>query len=157
MKKLLKVFSINFLDLFFKANKLFAFAVNALLKADNILFLNNFDCSSLSPKNEKRMNDVYNFITNNFKQKITLNDIADKANMNPSAFSRYFTQCTGRSVTTFLQEVRLGYSCKLLIDSEKNISDIMYESGFQNQAHFNKLFFNKMRMTPAKYRLKHNS
>ena len=132
--------------------------LNAIVNTCDYKFLSSEGfMTSLSPKNEKRMNDVYNFITNNFKQKITLNDIADKANMNPSAFSRYFTQCTGRSVTTFLQEVRLGYSCKLLIDSEKNISDIMYESGFQNQAHFNKLFFNKMRMTPAKYRLKHNS
>ena len=101
------------------------------------------------------MNSVYNFITINFKEKITLDELADKAHMNPSAFSRYFSQYTGKSVTGFLQEIRLGYACKLLIESEKNISEILYESGFHNQAYFNKLFVERKGLTPKKYRQKH--
>jgi len=130
--------------------------LNAIINACEIQYLSSEGfMTSLNPKNEKRMNDVYNFITNNFKEKITLAEIAEKANMNPSAFSRYFSQCTGKSVTQFLQEIRLGFACRLLILSEQNISEIIYESGFQNQAYFNKLFAHKMGMTPKGYRKKH--
>jgi len=130
--------------------------LNAITNACEFAYLSNPGfMTSLNPKNEKRMNDVYNFITNNFKEKITLAEIAEKANMNPSAFSRYFSQCTGKSVTGFLQEIRLGFTCKLLIESEQSISEIIYESGFQNQAYFNKLFVERMGMTPKKYRQTH--
>ena len=107
---------------------------------------------SLSDKNEKRMNTVYNYIVNNFNHKIALNDIAVKAEMNPSAFSRFFSQCTGKSVTGFLQEIRVAYACKLLKESKMNISDIMHESGFLNQAYFNKLFVEKKGVTPKAFR-----
>jgi len=111
--------------------------------------------TSLNSKNEKRMNDVCNFITHNFQDKISLYEIANQANMNPSAFSRYFVQCSGKSVTSFIHEIRLGHACKLLIQTEKNISEILYESGFQSQANFNKIFTQKMDLTPSEYRQKH--
>lgn len=108
--------------------------------------------SSLNKKNENRLNKVYDFMTSNFKEKITLAEIAEKINMNPSAFSRFFSQYTGKSVTGFLQEIRLGYTCNLLQKSNRNISEIMYESGFQNQAYFNKLFVDRIGLTPNEYR-----
>jgi len=110
---------------------------------------------STNTKNEKRMNDVCNYIANNFQEKISLDEIANHASMNPSAFSRYFVQCSGKSVTSFLQEIRMGYVCKQLIQTDKNINEILYESGFQSQAHFNKLFSQKMGLTPSRYRSKH--
>jgi len=130
--------------------------LNAITNACNLKYLSSEGfMTSLNPKNEKRMNEVYNFITNNFRDKISLAEIAEKANMNPSAFSRYFSQCTGKSVTTFLQEIRLGFACKLLIRDEMSISEIIYESGFQNQAYFNKLFIERKGMTPNGFRRKH--
>ncbi len=110
---------------------------------------------SSNTKNERRMNDVCNYIANNFQEKISLDEIARQANMNPSAFSRYFAQCSGKSVTSFLQEIRMGFVCKQLIQTDKNINEILYESGFQSQAHFNKLFAQKMGLTPSDFRAKH--
>ena len=108
--------------------------------------------SDIKPGKEGRMNRVYNFIVNHFREKITLAQVAAQAGMNPSAFSRYFSLHTGKSVTGFLQEIRLGYACRLLKESDLNITDIMRKSGFQNQAYFNKLFVTTKNMTPLKYR-----
>lgn len=108
--------------------------------------------NSINPWEEKRMNEVYNFIINHFREKISIDKIAEKAHMNPSAFSRYFKQRTGKPVTAFLQDMRIGYACKLLIQTNKNISEIIPESGFYNQAYFNKLFCSKLECTPREYR-----
>lgn len=109
---------------------------------------------SVHPNQEKRMNDVYDFITNNFMHEISLKDVAEKAHMNPSSFSRYFRQCTGKPLTHFLHDIRIGYACKLLMQADMNIAQIVYESGFRNQAHFNKIFLQKMGVTPWEYKKK---
>jgi len=133
---------------------IFLGVLNAIANAFELKYLSSEGfMTSLNVKNEKRMNKVYDFITNNFRDKISLAEIAKNAHMNPSAFSRHFTQCTGKSVTTFLQELRLGFACKLLLQNELPVSKIIFESGFQNQAYFNKLFGEKMGMTPKDYRL----
>lgn len=111
--------------------------------------------SSIRPSHEKRMNDVYDFLTNNFMHEISLKNVADKAHMNPTSFSRYFKQSTGKSLTTFLHDIRIGYACKLLIQGDLNIAQIVYESGFRNQAYFNKVFLEKMKVTPWEYRKKY--
>ena len=101
------------------------------------------------------MNEVYDYITNNFMHEITLKDVANKAHMNPSSFSRYFKQSTGKSLTAFLHDIRIGYACKLLIQDTMNIAQIIYESGFRNQAHFNSVFLENKGMTPWEYRKKY--
>lgn len=110
---------------------------------------------SVRPNQEKRMNEVYDYITNNFMHEITLKDVANKAHMNPSSFSRYFKQSTGKSLTAFLHDIRIGYACKLLIQDNMNIAQIIYESGFRNQAHFNSVFLENKGMTPWEYRKKY--
>jgi AraC-like DNA-binding protein len=130
--------------------------LNIISCSSEISFLTSkgFNCD-FNPKHETRMNKVYQYLTLNFKDKLNLEEIAQQAAMNPSAFSRYFKQCTGKSVTEFLQELRLGYASKLLIQTNKNISEIIYESGFQSQTHFNKLFIKTKKLTPLNYRSKY--
>jgi len=132
--------------------------MNILATSDEKFFLSSegFECA-VNPRHERRMNEVYQFITANYRKKVSLQEIAERAHMNPSAFSRYFKQCAGKSVTAFIQELRLGHACKLLIQSEKNVGEIIYDSGFQSQAHFNKLFVDKMGHTPRSYRLSHRT
>ena len=130
--------------------------LNLISISDDIAYLTSkgFNCH-LNPRHENRMNTVYNFLTSHYREKINLEDIANQAAMNPSAFSRYFKQCTGKSVTEFLQERRLGHACKMLIQTNKNISEIIYDSGFQSQTHFNKLFVKVNNLTPAAYRARY--
>lgn len=99
-----------------------------------------------------RLDKVYEYVLNNFKQEIALEKIADVVSMNPSSFSRYFKKKTSKNFTAYLSEVRVGYACKLFNDeSDKNISEIAYECGFNNISNFNKQFKALKGLTPSEY------
>ncbi|TDQ30330.1 AraC family transcriptional regulator [Tenacibaculum caenipelagi] len=104
----------------------------------------------------KRMRDVMDFTINHFNKDIDLYKIAEKANMTPNAFCRYFKQRTNKTYFTFLNELRVENACKLLgSDKSKPISDIAYQCGFNNLSNFNRKFKEVKNMSPSTFR-KHN-
>jgi AraC-like DNA-binding protein len=107
------------------------------------------EAGSTDNENLKR---VYEYLLVNFTKKVKLEDVAALCCLSPSAFCRFFERSTGKSLFTYLKEVRIGYACKLLQESELNISDICYQSGFNNLAHFNNQFKEICVVTPGQYR-----
>lgn len=110
---------------------------------------------SYQSKGSDRINKVHDFIMNNFMEDISLKEAADIANMNETAFCRYFKTATLKTFTQFLNEVRIGYACKLLLHEELNISGIGYECGFNNISYFNRVFKHSLGVTPQQYQRKH--
>ena len=100
---------------------------------------------------KKNLENVYEYIIKNFKENITLTDVANVAHMNPSAFSRFFKRVNRKTFSEYLNEVRVGYSCKLLIENKNNISEICFESGFNNISNFNRQFKKTMQYSPTEY------
>lgn len=95
------------------------------------------------------------FILKNFhNQSLKIGDVAAKVNMCNSAFSHFFQKYTNKSFTEFLIDVRIGHVCKLLLNTDENISQISYRSGFNNMANFNRLFKKYRSCTPLEYRLR---
>ena len=103
-----------------------------------------------------RINRVCEHIFRNFRDEITLDTVAAVAFMNPSSFSRYFRQHTGKSFTDFIIEIRIGQACRMLIETEEAITSVIYDCGFRNQSNFNNFFRRKMGMTPLEYRKSHH-
>lgn len=103
---------------------------------------------------ESRIYPVHKFIINNFKNEISLAMVSEIANMNPSAFSRYFKKIQGITFIQYVNNIRVGYACKLLIREEMNIIEICLESGFNNLSNFNRHFRKMYKMSPKEYRLK---
>lgn len=100
-----------------------------------------------------RVNKMYKYILANFNDRnLRINDLADEANMSPSAFGHFFKKCTNKSFTQFVVDLRLGHASKLLIDSNLSISEIAFISGFNNIANFNRLFKKNKFFTPKQYR-----
>jgi AraC-like DNA-binding protein/mannose-6-phosphate isomerase-like protein (cupin superfamily) len=99
-----------------------------------------------------RMGEVYEFVMKNFKEKITLEQVAEIANLSVSAFSRYFKTRVNKSFSEFLIEIRISHACKLLHDEDLNISEISFECGFFTISHFNKQFKEKTGKTPLAYK-----
>ncbi len=95
--------------------------------------------------------DVYEYIIKNFKDKITLDDVASIACMNPTAFSRVFKRVNRKTFSEYLNEVRIGYACKLLMEEKYNISEICFESGFNNISNFNRQFKKTTNYSPTQY------
>jgi AraC-like DNA-binding protein len=111
--------------------------------------------SHMIGKNEAesdRMNKVFEFVMNNFKNEISINEIADFVNLSPNSFSRYFSQRTRKSFVNFVNEVRLNHATKLLQENTKSVAEICFECGFNNLSNFNRQFKNKYQINPMAYK-----
>lgn len=103
-----------------------------------------------------RITKVHEYIITNFRKDIPLADAAEVAHMSVPSFCRFFKACTRKSFSHFLNEIRVGYACKLLIEDQHNISRICYESGFNNMSNFNRQFRKLTGNTPLQYKKKRN-
>lgn len=127
--------------------------VDIMLNSEECELLTSIGYShSYNEKDTERMNEVYKYMITNFAQPIALKTIAQVANMTPPAFCSFFKRRTQKSFTQFLNELRIGHACKLLQNKKLSISEVCYESGFQNFANFNKTFKELIGKTPSIYR-----
>lgn len=99
-----------------------------------------------------QVNDVVEFITSNYAEPFSMAEVAERFGMSESRFSRYFRRSTGNTFTDFVNRVRVNKACQLLLESEKYISTICYEVGFNNVANFNRRFSEFRGMTPSEFR-----
>ncbi len=106
---------------------------------------------------EDRLQKVHDYLMNNFHNKVDLIKASERANMNPSSFSRYFKQMYGKTFSQYVNEIRLGYACKLLLKDQFSVTEACFESGFNNISNFNKQFKRYYKMSPKKYVQRFNS
>jgi AraC-like DNA-binding protein len=99
-----------------------------------------------------KINDVFEFILNNYKEEIYIQDIASRLNMSVPSFSRYFKHYTRKTFSDYVTEIRIGHACKLLMENNHSISEICYLSGFENLSNFYRHFKKVMDLTPKDYR-----
>lgn len=108
--------------------------------------------NSYSKKDVKRIDEVYKYVMKNFTDNIMLEDIAAIANMTPTAFCKFFKNKTQKTFSNFVNEVRIGYACKLLCDENLSISQICFKCGFNNLTNFIKNFKRFAKMIPSEYK-----
>jgi len=100
----------------------------------------------------RRVRAVEEYIDQNFKKEIRLKTLADIAGMTPAAFSRFFRTRTGKTVSDYIIDTRLGYAARLLVDSHTNVAEICYTCGFNNISNFNRIFKKKKGCSPTAFR-----
>jgi len=93
-----------------------------------------------------RFDKAHRYMIDHFQKDISLASISEIVNMTPTSFCRYFKKRTTKSYLTFLNEIRIGHACKLLLENKMNIGEICYDSGFNNLSNFN-LTFKKVKGT----------
>jgi AraC-like DNA-binding protein/mannose-6-phosphate isomerase-like protein (cupin superfamily) len=98
-----------------------------------------------------RLTKVMQFLNTNYQKKIELEKIAGIANLHPAAFCRFFKEKTGKSLSEYVNDMRIGYACRLIIDGKLSVSQISYESGFNNLSNFNRTFKKHTGFTPTNY------
>ena len=96
-------------------------------------------------------------VNSGYRQSIRLEDVADQIGMNSSAFSRYFKEKTGKSFSDFIIEMRISYACKLLTEGKLSITQVCFESGFNNLSNFNRQFRKIMSYTPTQFQDQYHS
>jgi AraC-like DNA-binding protein len=101
---------------------------------------------------DARMGKVFNYILNNFQSPITLDEVANIAKMNKSAFCRYFKKATHKHFLEYLNEMRISYACKLLLEqNSKSITDVCFASGYNNLSNFNQQFKKIKKVSPSDF------
>lgn len=100
----------------------------------------------------RRVRKVEEYIDEHFKEEIRLQTLADLAGMTPTAFSRFFKVRTGRTLSEYIIDIRLGYAARQLVDTTTSIIEICYDSGFNNVSNFNRIFKKRKGCSPSTFR-----
>lgn len=100
----------------------------------------------------EQVNRIVNQLTGNVAQAPSLGEFAAQLGMTESRFSRFFRRATGNNYIDFVNRVRISRACLLLMDSNRYITHICYDVGFNNVANFNRRFLEIKGMTPSEFR-----
>ena len=124
------------------------------------------DCNELSTDTfllkssslgEDRTKKVINYISENYNKNISLEDLAAISYMTTNSFCRYFKNRTGKTAFQFIREFRINKACQMLINGEKNISQICFDTGFNSLSSFNRVFKSLKQISATEYKSKYST
>jgi AraC-like DNA-binding protein len=141
-----------FQDNFNKIINLFIL-LNIIGKSDNNIYLaseeyfrKRFNTGS------KRISMIHEFLMNNYLKDIKLQQIADIVHMTQGALCHFFKMNMGITIFKYLNQIKVDFACKLLMDPDLSIIQVGLGSGFNNVSHFNKQFKIITGLSPSEYR-----
>ncbi|MEO6948524.1 MAG: AraC family transcriptional regulator [Ginsengibacter sp.] len=126
--------------------------LNLLTKSDEVHLLSNNGENNINIKDSERINKIYEYVMHNFTEPISLHQVAGIVNMCPSTFCRYFKKRTRKNFIYFVNEIRIGHACNMLIEDNYSITEICFLSGYNNIAFFNRQFKALKKRTPKEFR-----
>ena len=100
----------------------------------------------------RRVTKVEEEINKRYNSNITLDELAALAGMTPTAFSHFFKRRTGRTLSEYIIDIRLGHAARKLVDTTMTIAEICYECGFNSISNFNRAFKRKKGCSPKAFR-----
>ncbi len=137
---------------FYRVLKLLEILYELSLQDDYHLLTSSAFAHVHTTPDSRRVKKVEEFIDKHFRDEIRLQTLAELANMTPTAFSRFFKLRTGKSISDYIIDVRLGYAARMLADSTNSVVEICYDCGFNNVSNFNRIFKKKKGCTPSAFR-----
>lgn len=99
-----------------------------------------------------RIQKIHEYVFVHFKDDIDHEALARIVGLSRSALSHFFRRTTGRTITDFINEVRIGHACQMLITTGLNVSEIAYACGFESLSHFNNTFRRIKSVSPKQFR-----
>jgi len=99
-----------------------------------------------------RVKGIHEYLMHNYRDEISLKEIAGIVHMAPASACRFFKSSTGLTIFEYLNKIKIDYACKLLLNTDLNVVDISYDCGFNNLSHFNKQFRKFIGKTPSQFR-----
>lgn len=91
----------------------------------------------------RQVQKVQEYINLHYQEEIRLGQLASMVGMTDVSFSRFFKLRTGKNLSDYIIDIRLGFASRLLVDSTMSIAEICYECGFNNLSNFNRIFKKK--------------
>ncbi len=103
-------------------------------------------------KDREQIDKIYEYVFQNVQEGINLKEASKLVFMEPNSFCRYFKKKTGQTFMEYVKSVRIGIAAKLLAETDKPVTQICYECGYNNLANFNYYFKVMLKKTPSEYR-----
>jgi AraC-like DNA-binding protein len=108
--------------------------------------------ASLTSYEQERVDGVYQFIDKNYHRSLRIGEVAKLAHMSEGAFSRFFRSHMGKTFPAFVNDLRIGRACRLLAETEMNVTEIALSCGYRNLSNFNRQFLESKRVSPTAFR-----
>jgi AraC-like DNA-binding protein/quercetin dioxygenase-like cupin family protein len=124
------------------------------LSKDCLLLDSQRVTAELSQADRERTHPIFAYLVENFRGEISLDKAASIAGMTTNAFCRYFKKITRKTFMETVIEYRLNHATQQLIQTDRSVSEICFDSGFGDISHFYKMFRSKMQVSPLHYRKK---
>lgn len=99
-----------------------------------------------------RISGIVDYLSEHCCESFSMAELCQRVGMTESSFSRYFRRATGNSFTDFVNRLRINKACQLLMESDRYITNVCYDVGFNNVANFNRRFLQIKGMTPKEFR-----
>lgn len=129
--------------------------LDKLANSDEFIFLNGVDyLSEANNIDSQKVNKVFEYTNEHFREVISLAEVASLVNLTEAAFCRYFKARTRKSYFQYLTEIRIANACRMLLNEDKDVSQVCFSSGFNNPSNFHKHFKKIVNLTPNEYRYK---
>ena len=145
----------SMVDKFLMAHELFSILYE-LSKFDDARELASTTFAKVNVSSDsRRVLKVKNYITTHINDNLRLEQLADLAGMSPTAFSRYFKLHTGKNLSEYIVDIRLGQAARRLVDTTDSVSEICYTCGFNTLSNFNRLFRKRKGCNPTDFREKY--
>jgi AraC-like DNA-binding protein len=103
-------------------------------------------------EHNNKLKTLYDYVQDNYPAKMTLQEVADIMNMSSVSFNRFIKKRTGKTFVEYVNDIRIGYASKWLIERDLSISEIAFMCGFNSIANFNRVFRKSKGSTPTQYR-----
>lgn len=145
--KLLKLSKITGIDYFLELISI----LHDLANSRNQRILSSYTSSNKDFENSDKIKIIYDYVQENYSNKISLSEASDLVNMSPISFNRFIKKRTGKTFIDYVNDTRIGYASRWLIEKQHSIAEIAYMCGF-NVANFNRVFKKSKNCTPSQYR-----
>ena len=99
-----------------------------------------------------RISSIVDYIAEHCNEPFSMAELSRRAGMTEPQFSRYFRRATGNTFTNFVNRLRITRACQLLMETDRYITNVCYDVGFNNVANFNRRFLQLKGMTPKEFR-----
>lgn len=119
---------------------------------ENNLYLKNINDITKNKKRISQLKNVLEFIELEYSNLITLEDLANKMDLNPKYFTKIFTQMTGKPPIQYLNSYRIEMACNMLLTTDLSITDICLNCGFNDLSYFIRTFKKEKNISPKKFR-----
>lgn len=146
--RLVKLSKLDGMDYFLEITSILFDLANS--RNQRLLSTYTFDYATFDDYDKMKL--VYEYVQKNFSKKISLKEVSSVANMTSISFNRFIKKRTGKTFVNYINDIRIGYAARWIVEKDISISEIAFKAGFNNLANFNRSFKAIKNRTPSQYR-----